>query len=70
MGALNVYPETLEFMKRIAEKRWRRLQQFINPAKLPFRIADEVDEEDSKTDLLGGVLIQQSSSTRRKKRQR
>ena len=53
MVALHDYPETLEFMKRVAEKRLRRLQHFINPSKVPFRVDDEVDEEDSKTELFG-----------------
>ena len=53
MVALHDYPETLEFMKRVAERRLRRLQHFVNPAKVPFRVEDEVDEEDSKTELFG-----------------
>ena len=53
MVALHDYPDTFEFMKRVADKRLRRLQHFVNPAKVPFRVDEEVDEEDSKTELFG-----------------
>jgi CRP-like cAMP-binding protein len=53
INAFNDYPETFQCMKRVAEKRLQRLQHFLDPSKFPLGGDDEVDEEDSKTELFG-----------------
>eukprot|EP00551_Chaetoceros_affinis_P008086 CAMPEP_0203682564 /NCGR_PEP_ID=MMETSP0090-20130426/46330_1 /ASSEMBLY_ACC=CAM_ASM_001088 /TAXON_ID=426623 /ORGANISM="Chaetoceros affinis, Strain CCMP159" /LENGTH=88 /DNA_ID=CAMNT_0050551563 /DNA_START=359 /DNA_END=625 /DNA_ORIENTATION=- len=40
-------------MKGVAESRQRRLQHYMNPRKYELLPQDEVDIEDSKTELFG-----------------
>jgi len=63
-------------MKGVAESRRRRLQHYMNPRKYKLLPQDEVDIEDSKTELFGAdaekvvsAKDEESSRVRSKMRQ-
>ena len=52
-SVLQDFPSTSGDMKAVAESRQRRLQHYTNPQKYELLPGDEVDTEDSKTELFG-----------------
>mmetsp|Transcript_18764 Transcript_18764/g.37626 ORF Transcript_18764/g.37626 Transcript_18764/m.37626 type:complete len:134 (+) Transcript_18764:4056-4457(+) len=53
LAVLQDFPEMAERIKKVAESRVRRLEYHLDPKNKPFRSEDEVDAEDSETDLFG-----------------
>lgn len=53
LAVLHDFPSTFGDMKTVAESRMRRLQHYSNPKKYELLPQDEVDIEDSKTELFG-----------------
>ncbi len=73
---LQDFPTTFNNMKAVAESRQRRLQHYMSPDKHKLHPEDEVDIEDSKTELFGAdadrvasALDEESSRMRGKIRQ-
>ena len=53
LEVLQDFPEMAERMKKTAEGRVRRLEYYLDPASKTLPKEDEIDPEDSKTDLFG-----------------
>ena len=53
LAVLQDSPTAYNEMKAVAESRNRRLQHYINPQKYKLLPKDEVDVQDSKTELFG-----------------
>jgi len=53
LAVLRDFPEMAERMRQTAEGRVRRLEHYLDPTNKPLAKEDEVDAEDSKTDLFG-----------------
>ena len=50
---LQDFPSTRSGMKKVAASRQRRLQHYMNPKTTRLHPEDEIDIEDSKTELFG-----------------
>ena len=50
---LEDYPETAQYLRKIATSRQRRVRHFISPNTCFLAPEDELDVEDSKTELVG-----------------
>ena len=53
LDVLQDFPEMAERMRKTAEGRVRRLEYYLDPANKTLSKEDEIDPEDSKTDLFG-----------------
>ncbi len=53
LKVLRDFPSTFDTMKAVAESRQRRLQHYMDPTQYKLLPEDEVDIEDSKTELFG-----------------
>lgn len=53
LSILKDFPKTEREMKRVAESRQKRLGHYIDPETVPLNPEDEIDAEDSKTELFG-----------------
>lgn len=53
MTVLSDFPDTYEIMVDVAKRRQRRLKHYVNPLKFALAKEDEIDSEDSKTELFG-----------------
>ena len=53
LAVLQDFPEMAERMRKTAEGRVRRLEYYLDPTNKTLAKEDEVDAEDSKTDLFG-----------------
>ena len=53
LAVLQDFPEMAERMRKTAEGRVRRLEYYLDPTNKTLSKEDEVDAEDSKTDLFG-----------------
>jgi predicted house-cleaning noncanonical NTP pyrophosphatase (MazG superfamily) len=53
LNILEDYPATSQYMKKIAASRQRRVRHFLNPSSTKLAPEDEIDLEDSKTELVG-----------------
>lgn len=53
LAVLQDFPEMAERMRKVAESRVSRLEHYLDPKNKPLRREDEIDAEDSKTDLFG-----------------
>ena len=53
LDVLQDFPEMAERMRKTAEGRVRRLEYYLDPTNKTLSKEDEVDPEDSKTDLFG-----------------
>lgn len=53
LDVLQDFPEMAERMRKTAKGRVRRLEYYLDPANKTLSKEDEIDPEDSKTDLFG-----------------
>lgn len=63
------FPSTLATMKEVAESRQRRLQHYMNPNEHKLLPKDEIDIEDSKTELFGADAEKVASAKEEEMRQ-
>eukprot|EP00568_Trieres_chinensis_P014048 CAMPEP_0183321582 /NCGR_PEP_ID=MMETSP0160_2-20130417/69232_1 /TAXON_ID=2839 ORGANISM="Odontella Sinensis, Strain Grunow 1884" /NCGR_SAMPLE_ID=MMETSP0160_2 /ASSEMBLY_ACC=CAM_ASM_000250 /LENGTH=121 /DNA_ID=CAMNT_0025488549 /DNA_START=1 /DNA_END=366 /DNA_ORIENTATION=+ len=59
---LKDFPETEATMMRVARSRKRRLDHYVSPSSCPLLPEDEIDSEDSKTELFGVDAAQVASA--------
>jgi len=53
VSLLHDHPAIESRMRNIAQSRRRRLAHYLNPDEIKLSAGDEVDSEDSRTDLFG-----------------